>query len=167
MHGCCCCNYLKVLLCGEPNSFSFDLYLRGKMYTWCWQEWLSMPSGIHCGSTWKYAIAEAKQQAHFSCVFNQCLFVLLCMWQSTRPARMMRTLPLPVPRPATRLPPPARHDTESVGRAGHIAVEEPGMTATDQVNINNNYWKTSNVKHLWWFSLMTLLRLRFWTSLFF
>lgn len=46
---------------------------------------------------------------------------------------MMCSLPLPVPPPATLLPPPARPGTVNVVPAEHIAVEEPGMTATDQV----------------------------------
>lgn len=48
---------------------------------------------------------------------------------------MMYHVPLPVPPPATPLPPPARPGTESVAPAERIAVEEPGTTATDQVNI--------------------------------
>lgn len=49
---------------------------------------------------------------------------------------MMYHVPLPAPPPpATPLPLPARPGTESVAPAERIAVEGPGTTATDQVNI--------------------------------
>lgn len=47
---------------------------------------------------------------------------------------MMYRVPLPVPPQATPLPLPARPGTGSGARAEHIAVEEPEMTATDQVS---------------------------------
>ena len=47
---------------------------------------------------------------------------------------MICHLPLPAHPQAMPLPPPAPPGTESVAPAEPIAVEEPGMTATDQVS---------------------------------
>lgn len=62
---------------------------------------------------------------------NMIVVYVLSQW--SRPVKMMCCLLLQARLPARPLPPPARPVTANVAPAEHIAVEEPGMTATDQV----------------------------------